>query len=270
MQTLQAASPRRVLAELTPSRTNVLQLSFLKRTRTSSISNGTEISPQEEPISEKHSKRLKKSEVNIQYSNIEPVFHDNVHTCLSHNKHEENLIDIQSKEVFENNCANESADYTLNNGKCCDRFQLSGSQSLYVNKKILFEPFLLSKEQIKKYAHILKLRLRLAYYKLQINQPHLAFSALYLSLIPKRNKKESSSTKPSKTIVSKAAVSEMQLPSPISSQTHEVFSTCSYNNDNLVNTFNYSKYNIGLHSPPLSEERYCKNGHFLPNFTKND
>ncbi|KAG5437558.1 hypothetical protein PCANB_000986 [Pneumocystis canis] len=208
MKTPQTASPRRVLAELTSSQTNVLPLSFIKHRRTSSSDSSIEIFSQEESISDEQQKPIKESQVGLPYSNAKLILYDTINT--------------------------------------------SSSSTKYGGK----------------YAHILKLRLRLAYYKLQINQPHSEFSTLPLYLIPKQTKKNSP-MKTSKAIGSKIIIPDMQLPSPISSQTHETASVCSYNNDNsALNTFNYPKYSIGLSSPPLSEERYCKNNHFSSDFIK--
>lgn len=64
MQTFQSASPRRVFVELTPSRTNSLQLSFVKRRRTSNSS--AETFSQEELSCEKQMKRVKEGDVNVQ------------------------------------------------------------------------------------------------------------------------------------------------------------------------------------------------------------
>ncbi|KTW32812.1 uncharacterized protein T551_00297 [Pneumocystis jirovecii RU7] len=280
MQTLQTASSRRVLSELTPSRTNVLQLSFLKRRRASSISHGTEISPQKEVLSEKQLKRFKESDLDLSCSDSESISCDYIDTLSPHAKHYEKQVDMEPNILLEDDCANVHTDCVLKNEKCSDKLELPDSYFSYINKRMLLEPFFISKEQIRKvgelqkvyilkkqYAHILKLRLRLAYYKLQINQPHSEFSALPLSLIPKRIKKNSP-IKTSKTILSKTVVSDAQLPSPISSQTHETASLCSYSNECLVhNTFDYFKYNIELKSPPLSEERYHKNI-FSSEFTK--
>ncbi|KAG4306589.1 hypothetical protein PORY_000577 [Pneumocystis oryctolagi] len=259
MQTLQATPSRRVLSELTPSRTNVLQLSFLKRRRTSASS--AETSFQEKCISDKELKRLKESDADASYLNVESVLCDSINTSPLHIEHEK-TADTKHSVLLENNCINTHANCILKNEKYNDEFEPPDSYFSYINKRMLFEPFFISKEQIKKYANILKLRLRLAYYKLQINQPHSEFSALPLSLIPKRAKKNS----PTKIL--KTTALNTQLPSPISSQTREMTSSCFHGNGDLTNTLNHSKYNIELRSPPLSEERYCRNSFFPSEFTK--
>ncbi|KAG5519621.1 hypothetical protein PMAC_001776 [Pneumocystis sp. 'macacae'] len=268
MQTLETAPSRRVLSELTPSRTNVLQLSFLKRRRVSSASSGAEISPQKESLSKKQPKRFKESDLDLSHLDSESISCDCIDTLSPHAKHHGKEVDIKSNVLLEDDNVDIHADYVSKNKKCSNELESSDSYFSYINKRMLLEPFFISKEQIRKYAHILKLRLRLAYYKLQINQPHSEFSALPLSLIPKRIKKKSP-IKTSKTIISKTVVSDAQLPSPISSQTHESASLCSYNNECLVhNTFDHFKYNTELKSPPLSEERYYKNSVFLSELSK--
>lgn len=260
----QSGLPCRVLSELTPSRTNVLQLSFLKRGRTSSISSDIETSSQEKSVPEKQYKRAKECDINVQYSDIELIPYTD--TSSINTDHGEKVENFESSTFLRDDSTDICANHSLKSEKHNDAVSQFGSKALYTNKRTLFEPLLLSKEQIKKYAHVLKLRLRLAYYKLRINQPHSAFSTLPL-LIPKQ--KKDSFAKSSKTILPKTVMSNVQLPSPISSQTHDVASVSSHNNDNLIfDTFNYSRYNIGLSSPPLSEERYCKDSLFPLDLTK--
>ncbi|EMR10544.1 hypothetical protein PNEG_01251 [Pneumocystis murina B123] len=261
MQTFQSASPRRVFVELTASRTNALQFSFLKRRRTSNSS--AETFSQEEFSYEKQMKRVKEGDVDIQCLDTKLIPYHGIDTSPIHTSHEEKIKNLESNTFSKDGCADVRVDCVSKNEKY-NALQGSDSNTLPANSRLL-ESFFLSKEQIKKYAHVLKLRLRLAYYKLQINQPHSAFSTLLL--IPKRDK--ISPVELPKTTLSKTVVPDIRLLSPIGSQPYETASQCLYNNDNLIlNTFNYCRYNIGLSSPPLSEERYCKDG-FPLDFTEN-
>lgn len=115
MQTLQTASSRRVLSELTPSRTNVLQLSFLKRRRASSISHGTEISPQKEVLSEKQLKRFKESDLDLSCSDSESISCDYIDTLSPHAKHYEKQVDMEPNILLEDDCANVHTDCVLKN-----------------------------------------------------------------------------------------------------------------------------------------------------------
>ncbi|KTW31506.1 hypothetical protein T552_00148 [Pneumocystis carinii B80] len=240
MQSLEFASPRRVFVELTPSQTNALQLSFLKRRR--SPNNSTETFSEEEFSSEKHMKRVKEDDINMQCSDTKST------------PNHEKIENLECNTFSKDECIHSRVGSVSKNEKY-NVVQRPGFNTLPGDGGF-FGSFFISKEQIKKYAHVLKLRLRLAYYKLQINQPHSAFSALPL-LIPKRDK--IASVELSKTTLSKTAISDIQLPSPADSQPYETASQCLHNNDNLIpNIFNYCRYNIGLSSPPLSQERYCK------------